>query len=184
MGESAPNLVLAGFMGTGKSTVGNLLAARLQRPLVDTDALIIQRAGMPIAKIFSQRGEPYFRDIERQVCLEVATTRDAVVATGGGALLDPATRAAFQAEGVVVLLTCERNALLSRLEESARRGARPLLGDDFAAQVDRLLAAREPVYSSLPLQVDTTDLDPEEVAERVLALYSAAIERGAAACRP
>ncbi len=184
MMEGAPNLVLAGFMGTGKSTVGRLLAARLQRPFVDTDALIIQKAGMPISKIFAQYGEPHFRDIERQVCLEVAATRDAVVATGGGALMDPATRAAFQTEGVVVLLTCERNALLDRLEESARRGARPLLGDDFATQIDRLLAARGPVYGSLPLQVDTTHLDPPEVAERVLALYCQAVGQGAAACKP
>ena len=182
--EGAPNLVLAGFMGTGKSTVGNLLAARLQRPLVDIDDLIIQKAGMPISRIFSQHGEPYFRDVERQVCLEVAEMRDAVVATGGGALLDPITRAAFQAEGVVVLLTCQRDELLARLEESARRGVRPLLSNDFAAQVDRLLAAREPVYSSFALQVDTTGLDPAEVAERVLALYYQAVEQGAAACKP
>jgi shikimate kinase len=164
--------------------VGKLLAARLQRPFVDTDALIIQKAGMPISKIFAQYGEPHFRDIERQVCLEVAATRDAVVATGGGALMDPTTREAFQAEGVVVLLTCERNALLDRLEESARRGTRPLLGDDFAAQVDGLLEARGPVYGSLPLQVDTTHLDPAEVAERVLALYYQAVGQGATACRP
>ncbi|HEX8598820.1 MAG TPA: shikimate kinase [Chloroflexia bacterium] len=182
--EGAPNLVLAGFMGTGKSTVGNLLAARLQRPLVDTDALIIQRAGMPISEIFAQYGEPYFRDIERQVCVEVATTRDAVVATGGGALLDHTTRAAFQAEGIVVLLTCERKALVDRLEESARRGTRPLLGDDFATQIDRLIAARGPVYGSLPRQVDTTNLDPAEVAEQVLALYYEAVGQGAAACKP
>ncbi len=182
--EGAPNLVLAGFMGTGKSTVGGLLASRLQRSLVDTDALIIQKAGMPISQIFAHYGEPYFREIERGVCLEVAATRNAVVATGGGALLDPTTRAAFQADGVVVLLTCERDTLLARLEESARRGVRPLLGDDFAVQVDRLLAAREPVYSSLPLQVDTTHLDPAQIADRVLALYYEAIERGAAACKP
>ncbi|MDQ3927659.1 MAG: hypothetical protein M3328_00780, partial [Chloroflexota bacterium] len=93
-------------------------------------------------------------------------------------------REAFQARGVVVLLTCERNTLLARLEESARRGVRPLLGDDFATQVDRLLAAREPVYSSLPLQVDTTTLTPAEVAEQVLALYYEAVEQGAAVCKP
>ncbi|MDQ3707294.1 MAG: shikimate kinase [Chloroflexota bacterium] len=182
--EGAPNLVLAGFMGTGKSTVGKLLAARLQRPFVDTDALIIQKAGMPISKIFAVHGEPHFRDIERQVCLEVAATRDAVVATGGGALMDPVTRAAFQAEGVVVLLTCARNTLLDRLEESARRGARPLLGDDFATQIDRLLTARVPVYGSLPLRVDTTHLDPAEVAEKVLALYSQAVGQRVTACKP
>jgi shikimate kinase len=182
--EGAPNLVLAGFMGTGKSTVGKLLAECLQRPLVDTDALIIELAGMPISMIFAEQGEPRFREIERQVCLEVATTRDAVVATGGGALLDSTTREAFLAEGVVVLLTCEPGALLARLEESARLGLRPLLGDDFATQVEHMLAAREPVYNSVALQVDTTHIGPEETAERVLTLYCRAVEQGATACKP
>jgi shikimate kinase len=182
--EGAPNLVLGGFMGTGKSTVGKLLAARLQRPFVDTDDLIKRRAGMSIAQMFELHGEPYFRGVERQVCLDVASERGQVVATGGGALLDAASREAFETGGVIVLLTCERNALLARLEESARLGTRPLIGDDFAAQVDRLLAAREQVYSSFPLHVDTTNLGPNEVAEHVLALYHEAIERGVAACKP
>lgn len=175
--EAAPNLVLGGFMGTGKSTVGRLLASRLQRPFVDTDDLAKRRAGMSIREMFELHGEPYFRDVERQVCLEVATEGGLVVATGGGALLDPASRAALEAGGVVVLLTCERNALLARLEESARLGTRPLLGDDFPTQVERMFAAREPVYNSFSLQVDTTGLEPTEVAERVLALYSEATER-------
>jgi shikimate kinase len=164
-------------MGTGKSTAGRLVADRLQRPFVDTDDLAKRRAGMSIREMFTLHGEPYFRDVERQVCLEVAMERGLVVATGGGALLDPANRAAFEAAGVIVLLTCERNALLARLEESARLGTRPLLGDNFATQVDRIFAARQPVYGTFPLQVDTTGLEPVEVAERVLALYVEAIER-------
>lgn len=179
MTEGSPSLVLGGFMGTGKSTIGKLLAARLNWPFLDTDALIIQRAGMPISQMFSQHGEPYFREVEQQVCLEVAAMRSSVIATGGGALLDPASRAAFEAEAVVVMLTCERNALLARLEESARLGVRPLLGDDFATQVERLFAAREQVYSSFALRVDTTNLDPAEAAEQVLVLYYGASERGA-----
>jgi shikimate kinase len=164
--------------------VGKLVAAHLDRHFVDTDDLIVERAGMPIQEIFSRHGESYFRDVERQVCLKVAATRGAVIATGGGALLDLASREAFEAGGVVVLLTCGREALLARLEDSARRGARPLLSHDFAARVDHLLAVREPVYSSFTLQVDTTKLDPAEVAERVLTLYYETIERGAAVCKP
>jgi shikimate kinase len=164
-------------MGTGKSTVGRLVAARLQRTFVDTDDLAKRRAGLSIREMFTIHGEPYFRDVERQVCLEVAKERGLVVATGGGALLDPASREALEAGGIVVLLTCERNALLSRLEESARLGTRPLLGDDFPTQVERMFAAREPVYSSFSLQVDTTGLEPSEVAERVLALYYEAVQR-------
>jgi shikimate kinase len=172
-----PNIVLGGFMGTGKSTVGRLLDSHLRRPFVDTDDLAKRRSGMSIRQMFALHGEPYFRGVERQVCQEVAGARGLVVATGGGALLDPASRAAFEAGGLIVLLTCERNALVARLEESARLGTRPLLGDDFATQVDRMLATREPVYSSFPLQVDTTNLGPKEVAERVLALCGEVTQR-------
>lgn len=167
------NIVLAGFMGTGKSTVGRLVAARLGRPFVDTDQLVEAEAGMPIKKIFEVRGEAEFRILERIACLRVSTLRGHVVAVGGGALLDPANRAALEAGGVLVLLTCEADRLAERLEESALRGERPLLSGDFRERIAHLLDARRPVYDSVRLKVDTTHLNPEQVAREVITLYEA-----------
>lgn len=178
--EGHLNLVLAGFMGTGKSTVGRLAAARLGRPFVDTDDLIVEQAGMPVKDIFARYGEPHFRELERQVCLKVAEQQGLVVATGGGALLNAGSRRALEATGVVVLLHCDTTTLLARLESSARRGERPLLEGDYEARIIQLLRERNPIYSSLPLSVDTTSLRPRTVAGKVLALYRQAVEHGVA----
>jgi shikimate kinase len=171
-----PNIVLAGFMGTGKTTVGRLLARRLGRPFVDTDALIEEGAGMTVAAIFAGEGEAAFRRLESEVCRRVASSGGQVVALGGGALLDGGNRATLESAGVLVLLTCRPDTLVERLTESARRGERPLLRDDVEDTIGRLLEAREPVYSTVRLRVDTTERTPEEVAEEVLNLYRHEIE--------
>ena len=94
---------------------------------------------------------------------------------GGGALLDPANRAALEGSGVLVLLKCERHTLAARLGESARRGERPMLTGDLESTIARLLEQREPVYSAVGLRVDTTRATPDEVAEQVLGLYRDAV---------
>jgi shikimate kinase len=177
-----PNLVLEGFMGTGKSTVGAILAARLQWDFIDTDEMVEQEAGMTIKEIFAHNREVGFRALERVACLRAASLDFTVIATGGGALLDAESRSALEASGVVILLTCEHDALLARLEESARRGERPMLANNFEARVNELLHIREALYSSIPLKVDTTDLTPEEVASRVLELYRSAVQDWVPAC--
>lgn len=166
-----PNLILAGFMGTGKSTVGPILARIMDRTFMDTDSLIEQEAGLPVSEIFASRGEAAFRALEAAACRLVGESAGLVVAVGGGALLDARNRAALEATGVLVLLSCQAPALVQRLRESAERGERPLLAGDIGETVGRLLKEREPVYSSVRLRVDTTGRTPEQVAEAVLALY-------------
>jgi shikimate kinase len=177
-----PNLVLEGFMGTGKSTVGAILAARLQWDFIDTDVLVEQDAGMTIKEIFARQGEAGFRAFEKAACLRAASRPFTVIATGGGALLDPESRSALESSGVVILLTCEKKALLARLEESARRGERPMIADNFEARVNELLHIRGELYSSIPLKVDTTDITPEEAASRVLELYGSAAQDWVSSC--
>lgn len=174
-GRGLPNVVLAGFMGTGKSTVGALVASDLGWPCVDTDSLIEQEVGMPVREIFVTHGEPAFRALEQQACARASRHREAVVSVGGGAVLDAGNSRALESNGVVVLLTCERDTLVARLQESARRGERPLLAEGLGDSIDTLLRAREAVYSLIPLRVDTTYLTTREVAEQVLALYYQAI---------
>jgi shikimate kinase len=165
------NLVLAGFMGTGKTTVGALVAEWLGWSFVDTDALVEEEAGMPVREIFAREGEGAFRALEQTACNAASARRRTVISVGGGALMNQENRRALEANGVIVLLTCERDRLIERLEGSARRGERPMLGDDLGERIDALTASRARVYASIPLKVDTTHLAPEEVAARVIKLW-------------
>lgn len=169
--EQKPNLILSGFMGTGKTTIGRILAERLDMEFVDTDMLIETEAGTTVSEIFAKQGEPAFRKLESALCERLGTYQGHIIATGGGALLDPANRVALENTGIVVLLTCESQQLRDRLEESARRGERPLLRRDLEQTINNLLEQREPVYSTFALKVDTTNLTPEEAADAVLHFY-------------
>lgn len=170
MPEDRPNIVLTGFMGTGKSTVGRLLAERLGWSFVDTDALIEERHG-PIPALFAERGEDRFRSLEREVAAELADRRSTVVATGGRMLLDPANEAALGATGVIVCLVATTDELVARLTGEADQ--RPLLrGDDPARRIRDLLVERAAGYGRFP-QVVTDHRAPAEVADAVVQLVEA-----------
>jgi 3-dehydroquinate synthase len=166
-----PNLVLTGFMGTGKTTVGRLVSERLGMSFVDTDALIEAEAGMNIRELFTTKGEPYFRALEREICMRVASESEQVVAVGGGALLDYDSHMALEKSGFLVLLTCDTETLIERLEGSAKRGERPLLEGDFKRRITELLESRKVVYGRVMDRVDTTQLTPEESVDKVVELY-------------
>jgi 3-dehydroquinate synthase len=164
------NLVLAGFMGVGKTTVGAMVARRLGWTFVDTDLLVEAVAGMPVREIFARHGESAFRILEARACEVAGAGTRSVISVGGGAVVNPENRRALEANGVLVLLTCERDRLVERLQESAKRGERPMLSGDIGDRIDALTASRAEAYSSIPLKLDTTRLSPMEVAERVIAL--------------
>ncbi len=167
--NSTLNLVLTGFMGTGKTTVGRIAAARLGRPFIDMDAVIEQQAGMTVAQIFEMQGETVFRQMERALCAELSQKRGLVIATGGGALVDPVNRTAMITSGVVICLTATPEALLARLRGNRDR---PLLhAPDPAARLRELLAARAEAYAALPHHLDTTSLSPEQIAEAIVNLW-------------
>ena len=162
------NVVITGFMGTGKSKVGLEVARRLGLEFVDMDALIEQRVGMTIPEIFAQRGEELFRQQERQLCQELATKRGLVIATGGGALIPEENRQALGTNGLLVCLSCDVGEILRRLAQAEDR---PLLDvADRRERIETLLAGRREAYSRIPHQIDTTALTVEEAAGRVIAL--------------
>lgn len=161
------NLILYGPPGSGKSTVGALLAESLGRPFVDTDALIEQRAGMTIPQLFATWGEARFRALESEVCAELATQTNRVIALGGGAMLLDANRQALSRAGLVVCLRAEGRVLLER---TSAQPDRPLLaGGNPAQQLNDLLSGRRALYQSFPVQIDTTHLSPPQVAEIIMA---------------
>ena len=164
------NIVLVGFMGTGKTTVGRMLAGRLRREFVDMDVLIEARERRPIPAIFRDSGEPYFRRLERALVRELAARRELVVAPGGGIVLDPGNLADFQRTGFVVCLDASPEAILRRVEHDAHR---PLLAaPDKLGRIRELLAKRRPLYEAIPLRVDTSDLTSAEVVLGILDLFA------------
>lgn len=163
-----PNLILTGFMATGKTPVGQEIARRLGRPFVNMDAMIEARAGKPISNIFAEEGEAVFRQLESALCEELSSPSGRVIATGGGALVDPANRVMMMQGGTVVCLTCTVDEILRRV--GATGGADcPLLDvTDPREEIERLLATRQDAYSALPWQVDTTGRSVDEVVRRVI----------------
>jgi shikimate kinase len=157
------NIVLTGFMGTGKSTVGRLVADNLRMIFVDTDALIESRAGRSIPSIFAEDGEAAFRALEREVCAELSVLRGLVVATGGGMLVDPRNRAVIEPTALIVCLWASPEAIEARL---AGNSGRPLAGS-----WRELLEQRTPIYRQLPHHIDTTGRTPEHTAQEVIALW-------------
>jgi len=162
------NIVITGFMGAGKTVVGQEVARRLGRPFVDMDAEIAKRAGKPVPHIFAEDGEGAFRQMEAALCEELSGRDGLVIATGGGALVNPANRAAMMRGGAVVCLAAAPDEIVRRVGGDSER---PLLDvADPRAEVERLLAARREAYAAIPWQVDTTALSVAEAAARVVAL--------------
>ncbi|WP_055698924.1 MULTISPECIES: shikimate kinase [Streptomyces] len=162
---TGPQIVLVGPMGVGKTTVGELLAARLGAGFRDTDADIVAAQGREIADIFVDEGESYFRDLERRAVRTALADHDGVLALGGGAVMDESTRALLSAHAVVYLSM--------EVEEAVKRTglaqARPLLAVNPRKQWRELMDARRPLYADVARAVVATDgRTPEEVAQAVL----------------
>jgi shikimate kinase len=164
------NLVLIGLMGSGKTTVGELLARRLERPLVDTDEMVEREAGKAIKEIFAEEGERGFRRHESEAIRRVAAIRGQVMAVGGGAVLDPGNVTQLSMTGDLVLLDAPPEVLSERLDET-ETAERPLVADadDLTARLAHLLEERRGDYErAASLIVDTAGRDPEGIAEEIL----------------
>lgn len=163
--ENHRNIILAGFMGTGKTSVGRRLAEALGREFLDTDRIIEEQQGKPISEIFKEHGEGYFRALEKELCRDIAQQSNAVIATGGGLFLDRDNRRVLSRSGIVFRLVCTPDAVLERIGAGLDR---PKVADDPATRVRQLLAEREPMYASLPFQIDTTSLSEDRVVDAIV----------------
>ncbi len=162
------NIILIGFMGAGKSTVGRVLSRRLYRQLLDTDAMIEARAGMTVSEIFASLGEEAFRGTETEVLKGLRQLKNPVIiSTGGGMPLREENRTALRELGCVVYLRVQPETVCERLAED---DSRPLLaGGDRRQKVETLLARRGPVYEAAAhLIVDADGRTPEEIAEEIM----------------
>jgi shikimate kinase len=168
-------IALVGMMGAGKSSIGKRLGARLGLPFVDADSEIEQATNATISEIFEKHGEPYFRDGERRVIRRLLDERPKVLATGGGAFIQPETRAAIREGAVTVWLKADRDLILSRVR---RRSNRPLLKTvDLESRIDQLIAERYPVYAEADIHVQSRDVAHDVVIEDIVAALIAHLDR-------
>jgi len=159
------NVVLIGFMGTGKSVVGALLARRLGWRLLDTDRHIEAKHHTTVARLFVRRGEAYFRELEARAVSEVASKPEVVIATGGGVVLRPENMTRLRRSGWIVALTAPKDVLLRRLMDGK---SRPLLRGDPRTSIPKLLAQRERFYRDADLIVDVATASPERIVEEIV----------------
>jgi shikimate kinase len=164
------NIVLVGFMATGKSTIGRELASRLSLQMVDTDDLIEEKAGKTISAIFSGEGEAAFRDLESEIALKVSRLSGHVVITGGGIVLREKNMEALKKAGPVFCLTATAEEILKRTEGTSHR---PLLQTpDPLRRIRKLLMDREPYYAKADYTIDTTGMSIRQVVDCILGILS------------
>jgi shikimate kinase len=171
MTGSTHNIVLTGFMGTGKSTIGRMLAKRLKYQFVDTDSLIESRQNRTVAQIFEQSGEAAFRELEKTTAAELANRERLVISTGGKMLLDPDNRRELARNGRIFCLVADPEEIVRRLSRSHARNKRPLLSTpDPERGIRELLQQRAEAYRQFE-QIDTTGKSPSQVCRYLLELY-------------
>ena len=161
------NVILTGFMGTGKTSLGKLLATKLGRPFVDIDKKIESEQKLSIPKIFEQFGETHFRALEKSAVRELSEKRGFVIATGGGTVKDEENLQLLKSSGVVICLTCSPEEIFLR---TARRGERPVLdggGNERLETIKRLLAERKIFYDRADYHVDTTEWSPLQIIDDI-----------------
>lgn len=163
--EQKNNLILIGMMGTGKTTAGALAAQALGYTLVDLDAEIVRLEGRSIPELFAEQGEVYFRRAESKALEAVLRGEGQVVATGGGAVLDPANVRLMRQGGLVAALTATFSEIVSRVAGDTNR---PLLAGNAEERVRTIMEARKDAYRFADVTVDTTGLTAEQVAEQLV----------------
>ena len=162
------HVVLIGLPGAGKTTVGRMVAERLQAGFVDIDTILIRKEGKPIALIFAEKGEPAFREMERREVDAALANQPAVIAPGGGWAAQPGALDAAKPRGYLIYLKARAEVAAGRAEPS---GTRPvLMGDDPVARMRALLEERDPFYAKADATVQTEAKSAENVAAEVVKL--------------
>lgn len=160
------NIVLIGFMGTGKTSIGRLLANRLGRPFIDSDKKIEHECGMAIRDIFATYGQAFFREKEKNVIAKIARYKNSVIATGGGVVLNPENVSRLRSNGVLITLTASLEVIVER---TARRSNRPLLEQaDRVKTIAKLLQERAGLYDQGDFIIDTDHNTPQQVVDAIL----------------
>jgi shikimate kinase len=166
------NIVLIGYRGTGKSVVGELLAAELNRQVISMDEEIVKKAGMSIPQFVEQNGWPKFRDLETEVARELAARDNIIVDCGGGVIERPENIPALRTNGVIFWLQASVDVIIDRIAAGTERPAL-VEGKTFTEEVAEVLDRRTPMYSDAAQHtIDTDEMTPEQVADSILAIVN------------
>lgn len=164
---SRENIVLIGFMGSGKSMVAKRLAKILKRDAVSLDDLIESKEGRPIKRIFVESGEAYFRDREKEAVQEAAGKESLVIDCGGGVVLNPQNMAKLKANGILIFLSATAETIYARVKDTKKR---PLLNiKNPKARINELLKERQPLYAQADHTVITDNKTVDEVCKEIIA---------------
>ncbi len=162
------NIIITGFMGTGKSVVAKELARKLKMEFIDMDRIIEERQGTSIADIFAGYGEKYFRAQENKLVKELSRKENMVIATGGGTLLSSDNARMLVQTGEIVSLYADSRTIYDRVK---KRNSRPLLkGENILSKINRLLEERKKVYNYFTIKIDTANLSVQEVVDKIITL--------------
>jgi shikimate kinase len=162
------NIVITGFMGTGKNVAAKELARKLKMKFIDMDKIIEEDQGMSILDIFARYGENYFREQENKLVEKLSQKKNMVIATGGGTLLSSDNARMLGQAGEIICLYADSQTIYNRVK---RRNNRPLLkGENVLSEIDRLLEERKRIYNNIKWKIDTTNLNIQEVTDKIIAL--------------
>ncbi|MBU4509793.1 shikimate kinase [bacterium] len=162
------NIIITGFMGTGKTVVAKELAQKLKMEFIDMDRIIEEGRGMSIADIFARYGENYFREQENKLVKELSQKENTVIATGGGTLLSSDNARILSQRGQIICLYADSQTIYNRVK---RKNNRPLLkGENVLSEINRLLKERKKEYNNFAIKIDTTNLSIQEVTNKIITL--------------
>lgn len=168
------NIILVGFMGTGKTTIAMKLSHRLNMSYVSIDDLIEKKEKATINEIFTKKGEEYFRDVESGVLKDACNERNLIIDTGGGIVLRDENWTAMKSCGIIICLQADENAIMERTKKYKHR---PLLNvEDPKLKIRNLLAKRTPFYSKADHCIDTGNLTVKQVVDKIVEIYNAAAQ--------
>lgn len=170
------NIVLTGMMGVGKTTVGKMLAQKLNLEFLDLDEYIEKKIRLKVSQIFMKYGESHFRRLEKKFCKEIALKRNIVISTGGKTLLERENLHVFSSWGVIITLLSSPDRILRRIQRE--KNERPLLASHQSEKFYKIYRKRKPNYLNLPNKIDTTFLNKEEVVEEILKLIKGQVKLG------
>lgn len=174
------NIILIGYRGSGKSTVGSKLAACLKMRFVDTDDLIEERQGVPINDIVKSHGWDHFRKLEKSIIEEISKGNHLIIAPGGGAVLDADNVKALRRNGFIIWLKADRQTLLKRMNKDPGTNARrpTLTGKGTLEELQEVISSREPLYEGVSeIQIDTSMLAVDAVVESILTVLKEKVGR-------